>query len=264
MDLLLMIRIHCLQQWFNLSDPATEEAILDRYSFQEFLEIDLMEDRIPDETTILHFRHLLEKHSLGGKIMQAINQMLAQKGMILQEGTIVDATLISAPSSTKNKEKKRDPEMSSTKKNNVYHFGMKVHIGVDAQSGLVHSCEVTTAKTSDREKMYDLLHGKEQAVFGDKGYVSDTDKALARDCGVYWGVLDKRKPKRSLSSKQKKRNRLLSSVRAKVEHPFHTIKHLWGHRKTRYQGLKKNAEQFMVLLGLSNLYRARKRLLGVC
>lgn len=203
MDLLLMIRIHCLQQWFNLSDPAAEEAILDRYSFQEFLEIDLMENRIPDETTILNFRHLLEKHSLGGKIMQAINLMLAQKGMILQEGTIVDATLISAPSSTKNKEKQRDPEMSSTRKNNVYHFGMKVHIGVDAQSGLVHSCEITTANTSDREKMYDLLHGKEQAVFGDKGYVSDLDKTLARDCGVYWGILDKRKPKRKLSSKQK-------------------------------------------------------------
>lgn len=256
----LMIKIYCLQQWYNLSDPAMEEAIYDRYSFQKFLGVDVMNDVVPDETTILKFRHLLEEKKLTMQILSLVNVLLAQQGVLLKEGTIVDASLISAPPSTKNKEKKRDPEMSSTKKGNQWHFGMKVHIGVDSKSGLIHSFESTTASVSDRDKFSDLLHGKENAVFGDKGYCSEKDKHFARDAGIYWGVLDKKKPGCNLSSKQKRRNKLLSSIRSKVEHPFHVIKHLWGHRKTRYRGLKKNHSQFCSLAFLYNLYRVRKTL----
>jgi len=263
MDLLLMIRIYCLQQWFNLSDPATEEAIYDRLSFQRFLEFDLMRNKVPDESTILQFRHLLEKHELTGKIFKVINRYLREKGLLMREGTIVDATLVAAPSSTKNQEQKRDPEMSSTKKNSNYTFGMKTHIGVDAESGLVHTCISTTAKVSDRTEFPNLLHGKEKAVFGDKGYVSDVDKYFARDAGIFWGILDKSKPKMKLSSKQKKRNQKLSSIRAKVEHGFLIVKHLWGHRKVRYRGLYKNGSHMEMLYGLANLYRVRKRLLSM-
>jgi len=263
MDLLLMIRIYCLQQWFNLSDPAMEEAIYDRLSFQKFLELDLMRDKVPDESTILQFRHLLEKHELTSKIFRTINRYLTEKGLLMREGTIVDATLVAAPSSTKNQEKKRDPEMSSTKKNSNYTFGMKTHVGVDAESGLIHTCISTTAKVSDRTEFSNLLHGKETAVFGDKGYVSDRDKHFARDAEIYWGILDKSKPKKKLSSKQKKRNQKLSSIRAKVEHGFLIVKHLWGHRKVRYRGLYKNSAHMEMLYGLANLYRVRKTLLSM-
>lgn len=264
MDLLLMIRIYCLQQWFNLSDPAAEEAIYDRRSFAAFLKLDLMQERVPDESTILLFRHLLEKHQLTGKILRTINSYLTEKGLMMKEGTIVDATLVAAPSSTKNSEGKRDPEMSSTRKNNQFTFGMKSHIGVDAKSGLIHTCLTTTAKASDRTEFANLLHGEERALFGDKGYVSDTDKHFARDAGIFWGILDKAKPKEKLSTKQKKRNLKLSTVRAKVEHSFLVVKHLWGHRKTRYKGLYKNGAQMEILYGLANLYRSRKALLSIC
>lgn len=260
-NLKLMIKIYCLQQWYNLADLAMEEAIYDRVSFREFLEIDLMNDRIPDETTILTFRHLLEEHALGERIFKNLNNELEKKGLIMKQGTIVDATIINSPSSTKNQEKKRDPEMSSTRKNNQYYFGMKAHIGVDCHKGLVHSLEVTTAKVSDREMFVDLLHGKEEAVFGDKGYVNKKDKHFARDAGVFWGVLDRGSRKAPLSQKQKKRNRKLSSIRAKVEHPFRVLKQLWGHTKTRYKGLTKSRNQLFMLFGLSNLYMTRKNLL---
>jgi len=164
-----MLRIYCLQQWYNLGDLAMEEAMYERRSFGRFLRLDLMENKVPDETTILNFRHFLEKHSLGSQIFALVSQYLQDKGLMMQEGTIVDATLIKSPSSTKNKEKKRDPEMSSTKKNGSWHFGMKNHIGVDSKSGLVHSLETTTAKVADRDKFDLLLHGKETAVYGDKG-----------------------------------------------------------------------------------------------
>lgn len=258
MSLELMLRIYFLQQWHNLSDPAVEEAIYDRYSFQRFLRIDVMNDVIPDETTILNFRHLLEKHHLTKRIFDQVNSLLANQGMIIKEGTIVDATVIHAPSSTKNQEGKRDPEMSSTKKNGQWHFGMKMHLGVDTRNGLIHTCEGTTAKVSDREMFPDLIHGDEKAYFGDKGYVSDRDKHYARDAGIYWGVLEKRKPGRQLSQKQRRHNRRLSSIRSKVEHPFQVIKHLWGYRKTRYRGLPKNRSQFYTLAVLFNLYRVRK------
>ena len=258
--LLTMLKIYTLQQWYQLSDPGMEEAIYDRLSFQRFLKIDLVLDNVPDETTILNFRHLLEKHDLTKRIFNQINEYLATKGYIMKQGTIVDATLIAASSSTKNKEKKRDAEMSSSKKNNQWHFGMKMHIGVDSRNGTVHSCAFTTGKVSDREKFFDLLNGEEAAIFGDKGYVCKKDKHLARDAGIYWGVLDKREQHHQLSSGQKKRNAMLSKIRAKVEHPFQVIKHLWGYRRTRYKGIYKNRCQQLMLLTLANLYRLRKKL----
>jgi len=260
MKLELMLRIYFLQQWFNLGDPTVEEAVYDRISFQKFLRIDLMNDPIPDETTILNFRHLLEEHGLTQKILRTINKLLEKRGVLLRQGTIVDATLIQAPSSTKNKEKKRDPEMSSTRKNGKWHFGMKFHIGVDSKSGLIHSLEGTTAKVTDRTMMHELLHGEEDAVFGDKGYVSKQDKKLAREAGIYWGISDRAGSTRKLSGKQKRRNKKLSSIRSKVEHPFQVIKHLWGHTKVRYKGLRKNCSQFFALAALHNLYRMRKKL----
>jgi transposase, IS5 family len=262
MDLLLMLRLYCLQQWYNLSDPSMEEAVYDRISFQKFLRVDLMLDRIPDETTILHFRHLLEKNGLTEQIFQDVNGHLQDKGLLMKKGTIVDATIIRSPSSTKNQEQKRDPEMSSTRKNGQYYFGMKVHAGVDAKSGLAHSLVVTTAKDADIKIYPELLHGQEEAIFGDKAYCSDREKHYAREAEVFWGVLDRRKQGKQLSERQKKKNRLLSGVRCKVEFIFHVIKNLWGHAKTRYRGLDKNRSHWLMLAMLANLYQARKKLLG--
>ena len=180
---------------------------------------------------------------------------------MMKEGTIVDATIINSPSSTKNKDKQRDPEMKSTKKNNQWYFGMKSHIGTDAKSGLVHTCEVSPANVSDVEMTIDLLHGEEKAIFGDRGYVNKEDKKWARKRGIFWGVPDRKKPGGKLSKSQAKRNKRTSSIRAKVEHPFRVIKHLWGHRKVRYKGLLKNGSQMNMLYGLSNLYMARKAIL---
>lgn len=263
MPLIRMLKIYCLQQWYQLSDPGMEEAIYDRNSFQKFLRLDLLQDRVPDETTILHFRHLLEKHNLGKKIFKLISDHLSKKGFLLREGTIVDATIISSPKSTKNKDKKRDEEMGSTRKNNKWFFGMKAHIGVDVKSGLVHSVEFSSASIHDRVFFPSLLHGKEEAVFGDKGYYSEKDKYYARDADVFWGVLDKGKRGHSLSKKQKKRNKKLSSIRAKVEHPFQIIKHLWGYSKTRYRGIEKNASQLSIMFALANLFKIRKKLLAI-
>jgi len=259
-DLLLLLKIYFLQQWFNLSDPAVEEWVYDRISFQKFLNIDLM-DGSPDETTILNFRHLLEKHELPKKIFKLINGLLEKAGLLLKEGTIVDATIIAAPSSTKNKDKKRDPEMSSTKKNNNYHFGMKAHIGVDTKHGLVHSLEATTAKDSDIGQLENLLHKEEKSIFGDKAYGRQADKRAARKAGIFYGITDKGTCVKKLSNKQKARNRKTSSVRSKVEHPFHTLKCKWGYRKTRYRGIFKNKMQLFTIFALGNIFRVRKSLL---
>lgn len=263
MPLIRMLKIYCLQQWYQLSDPGMEEAIYDRNSFQKFLKLDLLEDRVPDETTILHFRHLLEKHKLTKKIFDLISSHLTDKGFLIKEGTIVDATIIHSPSSTKNKDKKRDKEMGSTCKNRKCFFGMKAHIGADYKSGLVHSVEFTSANIHDRECFSSLLHGDENAVFGDKGYYSREDKYYARDAEVFWGILDKGTRNHPLSSKQKKRNKKLSSIRAKVEHPFQIIKHLWGYSKTRYKGIEKNASQLLMLFALANIFKVRKKLLTI-
>ena len=253
-----MLKIYCLQQWFNLSDPGVEEAIYDRRSFAKFLDIDLMIDAVPDETTILNFRHLLEENNLMEVIFNEVNQELYKKGFLLKEGSIVDATIITCSSSTKNKKKKRDPEMKSTRKNGSFFFGMKVHTGVDAKSGIVHTVKATAANVSDKTMMKELLHGKEKALFGDKGYIGRKDKQKSREEGVFWGVLDKKSPKRKLSKKQERRNKILSKVRGKVEFPYRIVKHLWGHRKARYKGLKKNLNHFLMLFTLSNIYMVRK------
>lgn len=261
-ELLVMLKIYFLQQWFNLSDPGAEEAICDRISFQKFLGIDLLSDAVPDETTILNFRHLLEEHKLQEQFLEITNTLIAGKGYFMRKGTIVDATLIAAPSSTKNKEKKRDPEMSQSKKGGQWYFGMKGHIGVDADTGLIHSVETTTGKRNDIAMLDRLLTGKEKAVFGDKGYYSSKRKRKMRAAGLFYGISTKANRHHKLSSSQRKRNRKMSSVRAKVEHPFHVIKNLWHFTKVRYRGLEKNGLQLQALFALCNLYLVRKRLLA--
>lgn len=255
----LMLKIYFLQQWYNLSDPAMEDAIYDRLSFQKYLEIDLLGDTVPDETTILNFRHFLEEHELQKKFFKIINKALKKNGLIMKEGTIVDASIITAPSSTKNKDKTRDPEMKSTKKGSNYYFGMKTHIGVDGKTGLVHSLKTTAANVHDKAMLKELLHGEEEYVSGDKGYFDQKMKSDWRKEGKMWLVLDRAKRGSKLSTSQKKKNKKISSMRAKVEHPFHTVKHLWGHRKIRYKGLLKNTMQFYTLFALANLYKIRRK-----
>lgn len=261
MDLIMMLKIYFLQQWYSLSDREAEEMIYDRNSFQKFLGIDLLSQDVPDETTILHFRHMLEEHKLQERFFAVVNEQLYTKGYLMREGTIVDATIIAAPPSTKNKEQKRDPEMSQTKKGNQWYFGMKAHIGVDSRSGLVHSVETTAAKTNDRIPFRKLLHGKEKVVFGDKGYAAKADKREFRKRGMFWAVKDRASFKHPLSSAQRKRNRKFGSIRAKVEHPFQVIKCQWRYEKVRYKGLFKNAMQLFSLFALANLFRIRKAVL---
>ena len=259
-DALLLLKIHFLQQWYNLSDPGAEEAIYDRNSFQKFLGIDLLGHTVPDETTILNFRHFLEEHRLQTKFFAIVRNLLEAKHLLMKNGTVVDATIIQAPSSTKNEEKKRDPDMSSTKKGNEWYFGMKAHIGVDADSGFVHTVETSTAKVHDKAKMNELFHGEEKAKFGDKGYVGDEDKREARKTGIFWGVLDKGRINHPLSRSQKKRNKKMSSIRAIVEHPFQVLKCQWGFVKVRYRGLTKNSLQLQTLFMLINVFKARRKL----
>jgi len=260
-DALLLLKIYFLQQWYALSDPGVEEAIYDRNSFQKFLRIDLLAQTVPDETTILNFRHFLEKYSLTEKFFLTVNQLMEKKGLILKKGTVVDATIISSPSSTKNKSKSRDKEMSSTKKGSKWYFGMKAHIGVDANTGIIHSLSITTAKTSDKTMFKSCLHGEEKAKFGDKGYYDETLKKEARLSGVYWGILDKNKRNHPLSNKQHKQNHIKASIRAKVEFPFRVLKCQWHYTKTRYKELMKNTVQLFAVFGLINLYSQRRALL---
>ena len=263
-DLELMLRIHFLQKWHNLSDPAMEEALHDRLSFQRFLGFDCFGGIIPDESSILRFRHLLETNKLADKILESVNSYLSDRGLVLKAGTIVDATLLQAPVSKKNKNKERDPEMSSTRKNNKWHFGAKGHIGVQAQGKpIIHSVSFTTAKNHDLTAFENLLHGEEKVLFGDAGYHRQEDKKKARAQGIYYGIADRNSRNHPLSLSQKKRNQKHSSLRAKVEHPFRVIKELWGHRKLRFKGLAKNACQFTTLCALSNLYLCRKQLLAI-
>lgn len=260
-ELRMMLKILCLQQWYNLSDPAAEDAIYDRCSFQKFLGVDLLSDAVPDETTICKFRHLLEEHGLQEEFFAVVRDVLLERGLLVKEGTIVDATIVPAPSSTKNAEKKRDPEMSSTKKGQKWFFGMKAHIGADVR-GFVHTILGTTAKVHDSVVFSQLLHGEERAVFGDKAYAKDERKREARAAGVYWGVTDRARRGHALSSSKKKRNRQTSSVRSFVEHPFGTLKCRWKYAKVRYRGLKKNIAHLHLLFALVNLYRARRFLLA--
>jgi len=255
-----MLRIYCLQQWYSLSDPGAEEALYDIQSMRAFCGLELGRDAIPDETTILNFRHLLERHELTKAIFEGVAEHLAAKGELLRGGTIVDATLIAASPSTKNREGKRDPEMTQSKKGNQWYFGMKAHIGVDAKSGLVHTAGVTTGKVHDAKVMANLVREDDTAVYGDKGYASDTKKRAAQAAGVLWGVKEKAKPGRDLSKRQRARNRRFGTVRAKVEHVFRVLKCQFGYRKVRYRGLVKNSAQVFSLLALANLYLVRSRL----
>jgi len=260
--LVRMLKVHCLQQWFALSDPAAEEAIYDRASFQRFLDLDLLSDAVPDETTILNFRHLLERHQLAAALFDRIGEHLHEQGLEVKSGRIVDATLIAAASSTKNQTRQRDPEMSSTQKGGQWYFGMKAHISVDAATGIVTRVATSTAKVHDHQKLGALLTGDERAVIADKGYSDQGQKKAARAKGLFWGVLDRAVRGKALSGKQAARNRQLASVRAKVEHPFQVLKCQWGYVKARYRGLAKNASQLHLLFGLINLYRQRRHLLA--
>lgn len=261
-ELKMMLKIYFLQQWYDLSDPGMEEAIYDRNSFQKFLEIDLLSERVPDESTILHFRHLLEEHTLQEEFLRIVNALLDERGITVRHGTITDATIVAAPPSTKNKDKKRDPEMHQTKKGNQWYFGMKAHIGTDTK-GFIHTVEVTKASVHDGDVQERLYHGEERAKFGDAAYNSREKKRAARDAKIYWGVADRGARNHPLSSAQKKRNHQTSGVRSFVEHPFQVLKCQWHHRKVRYRGLRKNGLQFTALFALCNLYRARKTLLTI-
>ena len=256
-----MLRIYFMQQWFNLSDPGMEDALYDVPCMRAFARLDLFDESMPDETTILKFRRLLEQHQLTAAIMNAINDTLEQQGLLLKGGTMVDATIIHAAPSTKNKAKQRDPEMHQTKKGNQWYFGMKIHVGADANSGLAHTVAVTAANEADVSQLPNLLREDDRAVFGDKGYVDNRLKRAARKAGVFWGVALKSTTKHKLSAANKRFNHKMSSVRSRVEHLFRVIKRQFGYTKVRYKGLAKNAAQVFTLIGLTNLYLARRAML---
>jgi IS5 family transposase len=263
-----MLRIHYMQQWFGLSDPAMEEALHDMPLLREFAKFDGVLDRLPDETTILRFRHLLEKCDLAPDMLRVVNDLLQHKGLFLKTGTAVDATLISAPSSTKNSSGERDPEMHQTKKGNQWYFGMKAHIGVDADSGFVHSVIGTAANVSNFTQAGALLHGMEEMVFADAGYQGVHKRPEAE--GPEWLVAMRPGKRRQLDLKLKRKSarlldeveRLKASIRAKVEHPFRVVKQQFGYTKVRYRGLKENTAQIVTLFALSNLWMARRTLMA--
>jgi transposase, IS5 family len=256
-----MLRIYCLQQWYNLSDPGAEESLYDSITMRHFAGVKTDADVIPDETTILNFRRLLERHGLTEELLAQINTLLSERGLFVGKGTIVDATIINAPPSTKNIEKKRDPEMHQTKKGNQWYFGMKVHTGVDAGSGLVHTVQATSANVHDSMVLGELLHGAEDALYGDSAYHSKELKSLAEDSEIEFKVCERGKTKQPLTDRQKARNRRFSKVRAIGEHPYLVVKRLWGHAKVRYRGIAKNLAHMYTLFGLANLFRVRKRLM---
>ena len=260
-----MLRVHFMQQWFSLSDPAMEEAFFDTPLYREFAQLEALE-RLPDESTILRFRHRLEKHKLADQILVTVNELLSQRGLLLKAGTVVDATLVPAPSSTKNKDKMRDPEMRSSKKGNQWHFGMKAHIGVDAESGLVHTVHGTSGNVADVSEGNSLLHGQEKNAYGDAGYQGIDKRPDAKE-EVRWHVamrpgkrraLDKEQPLDALLDQVEK---LKASIRAKVEHPFRVVKRQFGFIKVRYRGLKKNTAQLATMFALSNLWMVRGKLM---
>ena len=239
-----------------------EETLYDSEAMRRFAGIELGDDRIPDETTIMNFRHLLERHGLTEAIFADVNAHLADKGITLRSGTLVDATIIDAPSSTKNKAGARDPEMSSTKKGNDWYFGMKAHIGVDVDSGVIHSLETSTARVHDSRIWDKVLHGEEDSVWADKGYVSAEREAAFTEKGKVWGVMRKAPKGGLLHPVDAQINRIIAMVRARVEHPFRVIKCQFGHVKTRYRGLAKNRAQLFTLFALANLFLVRRRLMA--
>ncbi|MGB4781794.1 IS5 family transposase [Candidatus Methylomirabilis sp.] len=263
-----MLRMYIAQQCFGLSDEGTEDALYDSQAIRRFVGIDLSRGAVPDATTLLKFRRLLETHKLTQRIFAAINVHLAVKGLMLREGTVVDATIIAAPSSTKNREGKRDPEMHQTKKGNQWYFGMKAHIGVDANSGITHTVVTTPANAADVSQAHALLHGEEADAFGDAGYQGVEKREENLTSPVKWYVAlrpGKRRalPDTELGRRDEQIEKLKASVRAKVEHPFHIIKNIFSLKKVRYRGLAKNTAQLFTLFGLANLLIAKRRLFAI-
>ena len=269
-----MLRMYFLQQWYTLADEALEDTLYDSQAMREFVGIDLAREQVPDATTLLKFRRLLEQHDLTAAILAEVNAHLAQHGLLLRQGTVVDATIIAAPSSTKNEDGKRDPEMHQAKKGNQWHFGMKMHIGVDADSGLIHSVHTTAANEADVAHAHELLHGQEKTVHGDAGYTGlgkrdEITRAQQADVlrkDIDWKIAMKRgelqaMPEGPFKGLTEWAERRKAQVRAIVEHPFHVIKNLFGYRKVSYRGLAKNHARAMMQAALVNLVLAKRRLL---
>src|ERR1035437_2362146 len=263
-----MLRMYFVQQWYGLADEAVEDAIYDSQALRNFMNIDLSHMSVPDATTLMGFRHLLEAHDLTKAMLVEVNVMLMERGLLMTKGTLIDATIIAAPSSTKNEGHARDPEMHQTKKGNQWHFGMKAHIGVDADSGLTHTLITTPTNVADVTQARGLLHGEEATAFGDAGYQGVTKREENKDTLVKWHVALRPGKRRALPDTP--RGRLLdqieqakASIRAKVEHPFHVVKNLFAHRKARYRGLLKNTAQLFTLFGMANLMIAKKRLFAL-
>ncbi len=262
-----MLRTHFMQQWFTLSDPGMEEAFFDIPLYREFARLDEF-SRLPDESTILRFRHLLEEYKLAEQILSTVNELLSQRGLLLKAGTAVDATLIAAPTSTKNKDKARDPEMHSSKKGNQWYFGMKAHIGVDADSGLVHTVRGTSGHVADVTEGNSLLHGQESVAYGDAGY-QGIEKRPDAQVDVTWHVAMRPGKRKALDkeneahAKLERAEKLKASIRAKVEHPFRVVKRQFGFVRVRYRGLKKNTAQLVTLFALTNLWMVRSKLMAV-
>ncbi len=259
-----MLRMYCVANWFNLADQACEDALYDVPVFREFCHIDLGRERVPDATTLLNFRHLMEEHQLGAALFANVGELLLANGLKLSGGTIVDATLIAAPPSVKNQEKRRDPQMHQTKKGNQWYFGMKVHIGVDSQSGLVHSASVTAANVHDSHEVPNLLHGEETRFYGDSAYRGKAQRERLKTLAPRAKDFTNQRAyqNRPLSEADKAANRRKSSVRAKVEHPFLTLKRLWGFAKVRYRGLAKNANRAFAMLAMLNVSKWGRPLTG--
>jgi IS5 family transposase len=258
-----MLRIYFLQQWFNLSDPAVEEALYDSAGMRSFVGIDLGREPVPDETTVCKFRHLLEEHQLGGEMLETVNLHLQSQGVRITTGTIVDATIIHAPSSTKNREQQRDPEMHQTKKGNQWYFGMKAHVGVDSKTKMIHTVVATAANVADATVLPELLHGEETRVWGDQAYQGQTEvihgqSPQAQDC-----THRRYRYKDYVDERERARNRAKSTVRSKVEHVFGVMKLKFGFVKVRYRGLKKNANRLFATCALVNLFMARRKLLNL-
>ena len=271
-----MLRMYFVQQWYALSDEALEDALYDSHALREFVGIDLAREQVPDATTLLKFRRLLEQHDLGRAIFGQINQHLSEQGLLMRGGTMIDATIIAAPSSTKNKDGQRDPEMHQTKKGNQWHFGLKAHIGADSDSGAVHSVHVTAANESDVANAHHLLHGQESDVHADAGFTGvdkrDEIKA-AQDEGrikadINWHVAERRHkiklmPEGLIKDLRQALEQVKAQIRARVEHPFHIVKNIFGHKKLRYRGLAKNASQLNVMFGLANSVLLKRPLLAL-
>jgi len=263
-----MLRLYFLQQWYALADEALEDALYDSQSMRTFSGIDLSVESVPDATTVLKFRHLLEKHNLTQSIFDAIGTLLKERQLIMREGTVVDATIISAPSSTKNSKKERDPEMHQTRKGNQWYFGMKAHIGVDAESGLVHTVTATAANVSDVSQTHALLHGEEKAVYADAGYIGVEKREEIAEAheGIDWNIALKRGKLKKMAEGPLKElaqriEKFKAQIRAQVEHPFHIVKNLFRYRKVRYRGLSKNNSHLQTLFALANLVIAKRALM---